>query len=302
MNDHLVSIIMPTYNSAKFIKKSIDSVIKQTFKNWELIIIDNESSDNTIEIIQGFNNPKIISFKINNNGVVAKSRNLGINIANGFFLAFLDSDDWWEETKLAKSIEIFNKGYDLVHHDLFIVEDLKINTNKAFNFRTLKLPIFKSLLFNGNAIINSSVMVKTELVRKLGGFDCQTDLIASEDYDLWLKIATHTDKFYKIPEVLGWYWQGGGNLSKNKDFSIAYKIISKKYTNKLGILSNSYVHGYYNYLKGCHYYFAKKYKQAILPFLKSLFLSTYYTKLKSFYRLFKINILIISKLNTNKFR
>ena len=96
----IVSIVIPTYNHAKFISKALKSVIDQTYKNWEAIIIDNESIDETYKLINNFNDQRIKYFKIANDGVIAKSRNLGINEAKGEWIAFLDSDDWWTKDKL----------------------------------------------------------------------------------------------------------------------------------------------------------------------------------------------------------
>ena len=86
----IVSIIIPTYNHAKFISKALQSIIDQTFKKWEAIIIDNNSTDDTDKILKKFSDNRIKCLKINNNGVIAKSRNLGIKSAKGEWIAFLD--------------------------------------------------------------------------------------------------------------------------------------------------------------------------------------------------------------------
>jgi teichuronic acid biosynthesis glycosyltransferase TuaG len=295
MSDPLISIIMPSFNSSRLINKSIDSVIKQTYKNWELIIVDNFSSDNTEQIIQDYKNPNIIFYKNNNHGIVAHSRNIGIQYAKGSILAFLDSDDWWVETKLEKCVHYFKNGFDFVHHNLFIVNNINSDSEKHFKYRKLKSPIFYSLLFNGNAIINSSVMVRTELVLKVGGLDNNVELIASEDFDLWLKIALITDKFYRLPDTLGWYWQGDNNLSKNKDFSKAYNLISKKYFDLLSKKNIIKTNGYYFYLKGCNHFFKNESSHAFYAFLKSLMYSTWYIKLKSLYRIIILSYIITFK-------
>ena len=95
------SIIIPTYNQANFLKKCLNSVFKQTFKNFEVIIIDNSSTDHTKEILSKYKK-KIVYKKINNKGVIAKSRNIGIKNSNGNWVAFLDSDDTWKNNKLER--------------------------------------------------------------------------------------------------------------------------------------------------------------------------------------------------------
>ena len=96
------SVVIPSYNQGRYLKKALDSVFNQTFKNFEVILIDNNSTDNTKKIIKAFKK-KIIYKKIKNLGVIAKSRNKGISISRGKWIAFLDSDDYWEKNKL-KSI------------------------------------------------------------------------------------------------------------------------------------------------------------------------------------------------------
>ena len=118
----LISIILPTFNHAKFLKKAIESVISQSYINWELIIIDNNSTDETFDIINSYSDRRIRYSKIQNNGVIAASRNHGISLSNGSWIAFLDSDDWWTKNKLSRSVEYINEDkFDLIYHDLFLV-------------------------------------------------------------------------------------------------------------------------------------------------------------------------------------
>ena len=112
----IVSIVIPTYNHAKFIGKALESVIDQTYKNWEAIVIDNNSTDDTDKVINQYNDPRIKYLKINNDGVIAKSRNLGIKEAKGEWIAFLDSDDWWTKDKLEVCISKISKNVDFIYH------------------------------------------------------------------------------------------------------------------------------------------------------------------------------------------
>ena len=102
----LVSVVMPTYNYAQFIGDAIGSVLDQTYKNIELIIIDNYSDDNTEEIIASFNDTRIKYKKFRNNGIIAASRNIGISESRGKYIAFLDSDDMWKPAKIEKQIKL----------------------------------------------------------------------------------------------------------------------------------------------------------------------------------------------------
>lgn len=123
----LISIIIPTYNQANFLKNAIQSVLDQTYTNWELIIVDNYSTDSTEEIINQFKDSRIKKFQIKNNGIVAISRNVGIKMANGTWVAFLDSDDIWFPEKISYCLSKAENSYDFVFHKLAII-------GKSFTF------------------------------------------------------------------------------------------------------------------------------------------------------------------------
>lgn len=286
----IVSIIMPSYNHGHFLKRSINSVISQSFSNWELIIIDNHSNDDTDQIISSFKEPRIRVYKIHNDGVVAKSRNFGIKVARGIYIAFLDSDDWWTSLKLEISIRYLNNGNDFVYHDLFLVKNLANINSKKLSFRRLKAPIFDSLLTSGNAIINSSVVLKSELLQNAGILDENVQMVASEDFDLWIRVSLLTNKFKKIPSTLGFYWYGGANLSKNKDLSIAGDIILKKYSRFLLPKKNKQAYGYLNYTKAFYLYLNRDFRGARSAFFKSLVHGNLIIKLKSSFRIFSLII------------
>ncbi len=233
----LISIILPTFNHAKFLKKAIESVINQSYINWELIIIDNNSTDETSEIVNSYSDHRIIYSKIHNNGVIAASRNHGIRLSNGSWIAFLDSDDWWTNDKLSKSIDYINEDkFDLIYHDLFLIYKSNQNSfKKLASSRNLYFPIFEDLLLNGNGILNSSVLVRKDLLEEVGLISCDINKITWEDYDCWLRISRKTNRFYYIKETLGYYWAAGGNMTNpDQDLKNAKSIYNK------------YIKGYYN--------------------------------------------------------
>lgn len=214
----LVSVIIPTYNRSYCIKKAINSVLCQTFKGFELIIIDNYSTDNTEEIISNYKNKKIIYTKFYNNGVIASSRNKGISLSKSKYVAFLDSDDWWKKNKLEISLNFLENGYDFICHGLEIIRKNKYK-NKPGEYtkyiKKLKQPFFESLLKDGNTIETSSVVVKREIINSVGGFYESNNLSGSEDYDMWLRISSVTNKFYVIKNNLGYLTFGEDNFSKD---------------------------------------------------------------------------------------
>ena len=207
----LVSIIIPSYNHGKFVDKALRSVLNQTYQNWEVILIDNQSTDQTNEILSKFKDSRLKFFKIDNNGIIAKSRNLGIKLSKGEWIAFLDTDDWWTSDKLSTCMDNINNEVDFIYHNLEIKYDKpKFSLKgKKYKGRQLDKPILINLLVSGilegNAIGNSSVIVRKKIINKVGGISENKDLVASEDYNTWLRIAQITDNFKYLKKKLGYY-------------------------------------------------------------------------------------------------
>jgi glycosyltransferase involved in cell wall biosynthesis len=251
----LISIVIPTYNHGTYLKRALQSVLDQTYLNWEAIVIDNHSTDDTGEIMTNFTDQRIKYLKIHNNDVIAVSRNAGINIAKGEWIAFLDSDDWWTEDKLEICFKNINDEIDLVYHDLEIkYTHPRFLDRKKIKSRHLKKPVLVDLLVDGNAISNSSVIVRKKFFDEINGIDENKNLVAAEDYNTWLRIANLTDQFLYIPEKLGFYLIHNQSTS-NKDMSVPArqavaeftKILNSEQKIKLEAFLR-YVSGRYNYL------------------------------------------------------
>lgn len=213
----MISIVLPTYERGYCIGNTISSVINQTYKDWELIIIDNNSSDNTVDIVNEFNDSRIRLYCIDNQGVIAKSRNYGIALSTGSHIAFIDSDDPWVCEKLSIVERYLCQGYDFVYHDLMRYDGKDISKNCAMNLaKSLKKPVFVDLIANGNRIPTSSVVVKKKLITAVGGFSEEKSLIGAEDYDLWVRISRVYDGFFMLERRLGYYASdGSGTLNKS---------------------------------------------------------------------------------------
>ena len=209
--NNLVSVIIPTYNRAYSLERTIKSVIDQSYQNWEIIVVDNNSTDNTDELIASLNDTRIQLLKINNGGIIAASRNIGIKASKGTYIAFLDSDDWWEPEKLTNAIDTLLGGYDFTYHDLYLFDGKK--KGKVLKSDQLFKPIYKDLLINGKRLNLSSVVVSKTLIQMAGCFDENIDLVGAEDADLYLKIAKHTEKFKKLRGVLGHYSVHDDNMT-----------------------------------------------------------------------------------------
>jgi len=209
-----VSVVMPTYNHAAYIGEAIQSVVDQTYRDFELIVVDNYSQDDTETIVRAFNDPRFAYLKFSNNGVIAASRNTALKKARGRFIAFLDSDDTWTADKLEtqlKHVEA-NPNVALVCGSLVTRRD-----NEPFD--TAAGPPAASLsgfsynwLLDCNFIFCSSVMVRREVLDEVGLFDEDPGMISSEDWDLWLRIA-RKHRLTLLPKQLGSYRVHGSNVS-----------------------------------------------------------------------------------------
>jgi len=234
MSDSLISIILPTFNQASYLRRAILSVINQSYENWELIIVDNYSNDETERIVKEFTAKKIKYHKFKNHGVIAKSRNLAIQKSQGEWIAFLDSDDYWFSNKLSDCINLANNDIDFIYHDLRIDQSGKKKSFKEkIVTRQVLAPVLTDLLVNGNLIGNASVLVRRNVIDEVRGLDESPVMVGSEDYNCWLKIATLTENFLYIPKILGVYLLHDQGVSR-KDMEHSYRAAINPWLNTLG--------------------------------------------------------------------
>ena len=182
----LISVIIPTYNHAHFLREALESVCAQTYTNWEVIVINNYSQDDTIEVVESFKDSRIHLENFRNNGVIAASRNRGIALAHGKYLAFLDSDDLWFPEKLAHCVARLEGGCDLVCHGLRWFGN---GRERDKFYGPVHRATFAALLDRGNCIATSATVVSKDLVALVGGVSEEPEIITAEDYHLWLKLG-----------------------------------------------------------------------------------------------------------------
>ncbi len=205
----LVSIVIPTYNQAKFLEEAVASVIKQTHQNFEIIIVDNYSTDTTDEVLKNFCDKRIKILKIRNNGIIASSRNKGIDESRGELIAFLDSDDLWYPKKLATCLASLDEDRGLISHGLRKIGDQGgyIHAGPASKATP------DALIDHGNCITPSATIVRKKFLVAVGGFSEHPQLTTSEDYHLWIKLSEYGVKMKFLPEILGDYRIHDGNNS-----------------------------------------------------------------------------------------
>lgn len=208
------SIVVPTFNQSSLLKKCLQSIANQTYKNYEVIVIDNNSSDNTKKIISKFKN-KIIYRKIRNNGIIAKSRNLGIKIAKGKWIAFLDSDDQWFSSKLEKINNLIknHKSEVFCNAELFKKRDKKLRINVPGPYEK---EFYKKLLIIGNRLSTSaSIVNRNFIIRNKIFFAEHKKFISCEDYFFFLELARKKARFHFYGEPLGIHLMHDKSVSAN---------------------------------------------------------------------------------------
>src|SRR6185312_8177163 len=216
----LVSIIMPAYNAGKFIEDSIRSVLNQTYHNWELLIVNDGSTDNTRAIAEEYSKrDKRIKVINQENKRLAAARNTGIKNSTGEWIAFLDSDDIWATSKLEKQVKASGKllNIDVFYTDgwIFKNEDLTNLTPYPTNTGQFTANEMYLLEYNGNCIPVLSVMAKRDIIDKIGFSEEDIFFNGCEDWDCWLRMARAGANFYGLDEKLFYYRQHDNNMSNN---------------------------------------------------------------------------------------
>jgi glycosyltransferase involved in cell wall biosynthesis len=218
-NSIFFSVVIPTYNSQSTILKTLQSVQKQVFKNFEIIIVDDGSLDNTVSLINNFisvNNIKIKLIKQHNSGGPASPRNLGIINAKGQWICFLDSDDYWFANKLN---DVFldlkhNKNIDVITSNEVMIYKKKI---KKLVYGPFTKNFYLDLLKNGNKLSTSATCVNKNFLIEKNIFFIEDNIFSSvEDYDFWLQIAKNNGNFKFLKKFHGFYLLNEQSISKNR--------------------------------------------------------------------------------------
>ena len=211
----LVSVIMPTYNHARFIGKAVESVLGQSYPDLELIVVDNHSKDATEEIVRSFGDARVKYVKFFNNGVIAASRNHGLRLAGGEFSAFIDSDDLWLPAKLEKQAAALGSdpGAAMVYSRYRTIAGETVSGPVLpKDGRCPGGEIFRDIYLR-HFIACSGVLVRREVLDRTGFFDEAPALTAAEDTDLWLRVAAEGRILCASEEPLFLYRVHAGNAS-----------------------------------------------------------------------------------------
>lgn len=212
----IVSVIIPCYNHGHYLPYAVNSVLAQTFTDWEAIIVDDGSTDNTGEVAAQFTDPRIRYIYQENRGLAA-ARNAGIQVAQGDYLAFLDADDLWAPRFLERCLEVLGKREDIVGvytGNYFI--DHAGQVLPRTGLRVVEPNVLYDQLLCGGFFPPCTAVIRADVVRQLGTFDTHLVGRGTEDWDLWLRV-TRTYRMQGIPELLAFYRVYPGSMSTNAD-------------------------------------------------------------------------------------
>lgn len=236
-----VSIIIPTYNRANLLSVAITSVLKQKFTDFELLILDDASMDSTHEIVKPFLTDSRVRLIIHPDNIgITANRNYGLSIAQGNYIAMLDSDDvWLDDCKLTRQVELLDSHPELGIVGTFAQKiDADDNLMGTITHHTADISIRNNMM-RKNQFIQSSVLIRKQALDDVGWYD--ENIPIWEDYELWLRIGT-LYQFRNIPEFLTGYREHPNNISKESEkksisaYWIIYKLYRKKYPYSLILL------------------------------------------------------------------
>lgn len=276
MNKPLVSVIITTCNRAEYVKKALDSVLSQTYKNIEVVVLNDGSTDNTLETISAYKDKDERVIVLNNNPKLGfvESLNKGIALAKGEYIARIDDDDFWiDSEKLNKQVEFLenNKEHVLVGGGSIWIDE------KGKEIIRLLLPEkdddIRNRILSDNCFVHSAVVFKKSDFKKVGGYNYERFGYAS-DWSLWLELGK-LGKFYNFPEYFTYYLKWDKNLSNFKS-----KNARDNMRNQIR-LRNYYRNDYPGYSKafflGWMYYvcsftpFYDKFRPILVKFKKLIF-------------------------------
>jgi len=207
----VIDVVIPTYNHAPMLREALRSLVAQTEPRWHAYVINNNSTDDTVQVIDSFADSRITRTDFANHGVIGAARNTGIIAGSAEFVAFLDSDDVWYPDKLAQVLAAFTTGVDLVcHAERWLETD---GTSRVVEYGSRGRDHYDGLLFGGNALSTSAVTMRRTLLERVRGFDTDPQIVTAEDYDLWLRASREGGRFVFLPQPLGEFRRRQGSES-----------------------------------------------------------------------------------------
>lgn len=220
-----VSVVIPAYNAAAFIERTLNSVLAQTYTAYEVIVVDDGSADGTHQVVERWlaRNQVQGSCIRQPNKMIAAARNAGIRASRGEFIALLDADDLWESNKLDAVMKEFaaRPNVDLICHNEKITKNgktVRVTSNGPWVNR-----MYRSLLLEGNALSPSATVLRKEKALFIGGFRENPEFNSVEDYDFWMRLS-QCAQFYFLDQVLGEYTLMERSASRRIEYHAANTV------------------------------------------------------------------------------
>ena len=218
-NNPTVSVIITTYNRAQLVSRALQSALNQTYGDFEIIVVDDASTDNTMEVLGRFEDKRIRYLRREKNGGNSASRNTGIQAAKGDYIALLDSDDEWFPEKLQKQVNKFiesGEGVGLIYTGFLYVSQ-KTGEILGQVIPTFRGNVYANLFMKGCFLANSSAFIKKTCFEKVGFFD--EDLRSCVDWDMWIRLSKYFE-FDFVPDILTKFYFHENQVSSNLNMRV----------------------------------------------------------------------------------
>lgn len=309
--EELVSVIIPAYNRANTITRAINSVLNQTYRNFEIIIVDDGSLDNTKQFVESIKDKRIVYIRHSCNKGGSASRNTGIKIANGQYVAFLDSDDEWLSEKIEKQLELFHKlgnSFGVIYTGFYIISKNKYIFNRNEIIKKFipekKIYVLNDMLSKNCIGTLSTVMVRGNYLNMSGGFD--ESLKSCQDWDLYIKLFKLC-KFDSVSECLVKYYETNDPFrisNKRQAIVSGHERIYNKYNDEINNLPVALKASHFCYV-GEYYLMSGALKFGLYKIFKAFIISKNFIYILKIYKgivvfiLYKTRRMLIKSISEN---
>ena len=257
MASNSIDVVIPVHNRPHELDRALSSLSSQNDRDFGVIVCDDGSSEDLSGVIGRWERVLQIDFvRIKPSGGPARPRNVGVSRSSATWVSFLDSDDWWFPQRISRLREVLSGDADVVYHPLRIDRGVNrrsswLHRSEFVGFPVRGTDVVAHMIRRGNPVATSGATVRRAALLSIGGFTEQRDRAAVEDFDCWLRLAAQGQRFKFLPDVLGGYWFGGGNISVNAP--LQYQRYRKLFEQQLQELPSKYfneANSHFNYVLG----------------------------------------------------
>ena len=258
------SVVIPTYNQADFLRVALESVFQQSFQGFEVLVVNNFSTDHTLDVVEEFSDQRLRVINYRNQGIIGAGRNRGIEASTGEYIAFLDSDDTWHPNKLERVAEITDADPDVgavCHDQTYIRYGSPAGYSKYGPPSSNSANLYDYMLLTGNIPSTSATIVARKFLEQEKGFSEDPSLITVEDYDLWLRLS-RICRFRFLEDVLGTHNYHTASASANIELHLknSLAVLDQHFSRskgepksyRAGAIKRRYAYAYYGAARQYH--------------------------------------------------